>query len=128
MDLSVGVEAAPDLIIIENLRVDAPIGVLESEHGRMQGMRFDVEIETVPGYLDHVGRTGEYVSYADAVEFIQNKAANGTHVRLVEEWAVAVADHVLSNPLVAHVSVRVTKTEIFEAADGVGIRIRRTRD
>jgi len=48
-------------------------------------------------------------------------------VRLVEEWAASVADFVLENSLVAKVSVSVLKTEIFERAAGVGIRIVRCR-
>jgi dihydroneopterin aldolase len=121
------VEAAPDVIVIDNLRVQTHIGVHDFEHQKPQTVRFDVEIETVPGYLDHVRETDNYVSYADVVEYIEAKAASGRHVRLVEEWAASVADFVLENSLVAKVSVSVLKTEIFERAAGVGIRIVRCR-
>lgn len=121
------VEAAPDVIVIDNLQVQAHIGVHDFEHEQPQAVRFDVEIETVPGYLSHVRETGEFVSYADVVDYIETKAASGTHVRLVEEWAASVADFVLDNPLVGRVSVSVLKTEIFERAAGVGIRIVRRR-
>jgi dihydroneopterin aldolase len=123
-----GVEAAPDRIVIHDLRVPAHVGVLDSEHGRAQELRFDVEMDTVPGYLDQVHATGRYVSYADTVTFIQDKAATGAHVPLVETWAAEVAAFALANPLVARVAVTVTKTEIFAAAGGVGIRIVRRRE
>ena len=121
------VEAAPAVIVIDNLRVQAHIGIHDFERERPQTVRFDVEIETVPGYLTHVKETDSYVSYADVVEYIEAKAASGTHVRLVEEWAASVADFVLENPLVDRVSVSVLKTEIVERAAGVGIRIVRRR-
>jgi len=117
----------PDIIVIENLLLPAEIGVLDSEKGRRQSVRFDVEIETVPGYRRIVSESGTYVSYADTVLFIQQKAKDGGHVELVEEWAEAIAAFVLSNPLAARVVVKVTKPDIFEDADGVGIRIARRR-
>ncbi|MEM9735975.1 MAG: dihydroneopterin aldolase [Pseudomonadota bacterium] len=121
------IECAPDVIRIDDLRVLAHIGVHDFEKGQPQSVRFDLEIETVPGYLDKVASTGDYVSYADAVEFIEAKAAEGTHVELVETWALDVADFVLKNPLVAQVAVTVRKPDIFANAAGVGIRILRRR-
>lgn len=121
------VEAAPDTIVINNLRIQAPIGVHDFERERPQTVRFDVAIETVSGYLKQVMETDGYVSYADVVAFIEAKAERGGHVRLVEEWAASVADFVLENPLVAQVTVSVMKTEIIERAAGVGIRIVRRR-
>jgi dihydroneopterin aldolase len=121
------IEDGRDTIVIEGLLVAAEIGILDSEKGRTQGLRFDVEIRTVPGYRKIVAETGSYVSYADTVFFIQDKVVNGGHVELVEEWAEAVAAFALQNPLADYVTVKVTKPEIFEDAAGVGIRISRKR-
>ncbi len=121
------IEEGRDTILIDGLIVVAKIGVLDSEKGRTQGLRFDVEIRTVPDYRSIVAETGSYVSYADTVFFIKNKVENGGHVELVEEWAEAVAAFVLQNPLAEEVSVKVTKPDIFEEAAGVGIRICRKR-
>ncbi|EEE45478.1 MAG: dihydroneopterin aldolase [Labrenzia sp.] len=121
------IEDGRDTIVIEGLLVAAEIGVLDSEKGRTQGLRFDVEIRTVPDYRKIVAETGSYVSYADTVFFIQDKAANGGHVELVEEWVEAVAAFALQNPLADFVTVKATKPEIFEDAAGVGIRISRKR-
>jgi len=121
------VEDGQDVILIEGLCLPVEIGVLESEKGRRQTVRFDVEIRTVPGYRQLVCETGAYVSYADTVTFISEKAATGGHVELVEEWAEAVAAFVLKNPLADRVTVRVTKPDIFKEAEGVGIRITRRR-
>ncbi|MBG6147224.1 dihydroneopterin aldolase [Labrenzia sp. EL_159] len=121
------VEDGPDVVLIENLLVPAEIGVLDSEKGRSQAVRFDVEIETVAGYRRVVRDSGTYVSYADTVTFIQDKALRGGHVELVEEWAEAIAEFVLSNPLASRVTVKVTKPDIFEDAGGVGIRVTRKK-
>ncbi|PVB60086.1 dihydroneopterin aldolase [Labrenzia sp. 011] len=120
-------EDGQDLILIEGLLVPAEIGVFESEKGRTQSVCFDVEIRTVPGYRRIVRETGTFVSYADTVEFIQDKAASGGHTELVEDWAEAVAAFVLTNPLADRVTVKVTKLDIFDEAAGVGIRICRKR-
>lgn len=120
-------EDGRDTILIEGLLLPAEIGVLDSEKGRRQSVRFDVEIETVPDYRRIVCETGQYVSYADTVTYVQDKAASGGHVELVEEWAEAVAEFVLANPLADKVTVKVTKPDIFEDAAGVGVRIVRRR-
>ncbi len=121
------IEEGRDVIVIERLEVAAEVGILDSERGRTQTVRFDIEMQTVPGYRRIVRETGTFVSYADAVEFIQQKAASGGHIDLVEEWAETVAEFALRNDLVDQVTVKVTKPDIFEEAAGVGIRITRRR-
>ncbi|MEM1432074.1 MAG: dihydroneopterin aldolase [Pseudomonadota bacterium] len=120
-------EAAHDVIRIVDLRVQARIGIHDFERERPQTLRFDIEMETVAGYLDQVQASGRYVSYSDAIDFIEAKAAAPDHVDLVEEWAASVAEFALQNPLVAQVSVSVTKPDIYAQAEGVGIRLVRRR-
>lgn len=121
------VEAARDVIYVEGLRVSAFIGVLKSERIRRQDVVFDVEMTTVEGYSEIVRTTGKFVSYADVVEFIEEKAGEENHVGLVEEWAGEVAEFALSNPLVETVMVKVSKPHIIAGAEGVGIRVLRRR-
>jgi 7,8-dihydroneopterin aldolase/epimerase/oxygenase len=118
---------APDRIIVNGLVVDAFIGVHDFERDAAQRVRFDIEIDTVDDYADRVRETGAYVSYADVVEFIHERAASGAHVELVETWAENVAGFALRNELARAVRVTVQKLDIFDAADGVGITIERAR-
>lgn len=118
----------PDRVIVNGLIVDAHIGVHDFEHGAPQRVRFDVEVDTVADYADHVELTGSYVSYADIVEFIEQRAASGEHVELVETWAEDVARFALRNELSETVRVTVQKIDIFERAAGVGVSIERRRD
>ncbi|MEO1608194.1 MAG: dihydroneopterin aldolase [Pseudomonadota bacterium] len=117
----------PDRIIIDGLKVQAFIGVHDFERGSRQGVRFDVEIETVPDYPFLVRKSGHYVSYADTVAYIIGRAASDEHVELVETWAEDIAAFALRNDLVAAVRVTVRKTDIFAEAEGVGISIERRR-
>ena len=119
---------APDRIIVNGLVVDTYIGVHDFERAAPQRVRFDIEIDTVDDYADRVRTTGAYVSYAEIVEFIQDRATAGDHVELVETWADDVAVFALRNELSQGVRVTVQKLDIFDAADGVGIAIERRRD
>lgn len=119
--------AAPDRIIVRGLVVDCFIGVFDFERAARQRVRFDVEVDTVAGYADIVRSTGEYVSYADIVEFIQARASTDEHITLVETWAEDVAGFTLANDLADAVRVTVQKLDIFDDADGVGISIERRR-
>ncbi|MGI9524000.1 MAG: dihydroneopterin aldolase [Hyphomicrobiaceae bacterium] len=114
-----------DAVVIRGLQVAAFIGVHDFERTQRQGMRFDIEIETVPAYTEIVRQTGKYVSYADAVEYIQTRAASDEHIDLVETWAEDVATFILQNELASAVRVSVQKTEVFDAVEGVGVVIYR---
>lgn len=119
--------ALPDRIVVNGLVVDTFIGVHDFERTARQRVRFDIEVDTVEGYADIVRATGEYVSYADVVEYIEARAASEEHVVLVETWANDVATFVLANELADAVRVSVQKLDIFHAADGVGVAIERRR-
>lgn len=119
---------APDRVIVRGLVVEAFVGVHDFERDAPQRVRFDVEVDTVEGYADHVRTTGAYVSYADIVEFIQSRADSGEHVVLVETWADDVAAFALRNDLADAVRVTVQKLDIFDTAEGVGVAIERRRD
>ena len=121
------VECGPDRIVISDLRVQALIGLYDHERGARQGLRFDIEVETVPGYARIVRETGDYVCYGTIAEHIVQRAASDRHVEFVETWAEEVAGFVLQNPLAARVTVTVAKTDIVPQAAGVGVRITRAR-
>ena len=121
------VASRPDRILVTGLVVDTFIGVHDFERLERQRVRFDVEVDTVDDYAETVRLTGDYVSYADIVEHIERRAAEGDHVELVETWAEEVATFALVNELATAVRVTVQKLDIFDAADGVGITIERRR-
>ena len=117
----------PDRIVVNGLVVDTFIGLHDFERDAPQRVRFDIEIDTVDDYADRVRTTGAFVSYADVVEYVEARAASGDHVEFVETWAEDVAGFALRNELAAAVRVTVQKLDIFDAADGVGVAIERSR-
>lgn len=121
------VAGRPDRVEVRGLHVDAFIGVFDHERQARQRLRFDVEVDTVAEYADIVRLAGEYVSYADIVEYIEARAATGEHVELVETWAEDVALFVLRNELAAAVRVTVVKPDVFAGAEAVGVTIERRR-
>jgi len=118
---------AADRIIVNGLVVETFIGVFDVERHERQRVRFDVEIETVADYAEQVRSTGAYVSYADIVDHVCNRAASDEHVTLVETWADDIAEFALRNPLAVAVRVTVQKLDVFDEADGVGVSIERRR-
>ena len=121
------VATRPDRVIVERLYVHAFVGVHDFERLERQRVRFDIEVDTVDGYAEIVRTTGDYVSYADIVEYVERRAGTDDHVELVESWADDVASFALGNHLAAAVRVTVTKPDIFDGADGVGVSIERRR-
>lgn len=115
----------PDQIFIEALQLDARIGVFDHEYGTTQRVQFDLEIDLRPP--DEGGYTlSNIVRYDRVVDDIRALVSSG-HIELVETMAEQVAAIVLNYEGVARVSVRVAKLAAISEANGVGIRISRTK-
>jgi len=112
-----------DKIFVREFVLPVEIGAYSFERGRTQKVRFDVTAEVMriahdPRDMSHV------VSYDIIMDGIRAIVASG-HVDLAETLAERVASHVLSNPRVERVLVRVEKLEI--APGSVGVEIERVR-
>ena len=99
------------------------IGAYSFEHGHTQKVRFDVTADVLrvtknPEDMRHV------FSYDIIMDGIRAIIARG-HVELSETLAEQVAAHVLEDPRVVRVTVRVEKLEL--GAGGVGVEIERKR-
>src|SRR5690606_30415960 len=112
-----------DKIFLREFILPVGIGAYSFERGRTQKVRFDVTAEVRrltndPQDMRHV------VSYDIIMDGIRTIVARG-HVDLAETLAEKVATHVLSDPRVERVVVRVEKLEI--APGSVGVEIERVR-
>jgi dihydroneopterin aldolase / 2-amino-4-hydroxy-6-hydroxymethyldihydropteridine diphosphokinase len=119
----------PDRIELTGLRLEIPIGVLESEHGRTQPVELDVFIEcdvSDAARTDQVGRTIHYGEVLDDVEAV----LTATHHELLERAAVVVADTVLRFDGATAVEVCLRKLEppVSQHLDHTAVRVRRSRD
>ncbi|HEY6630424.1 MAG TPA: (5-formylfuran-3-yl)methyl phosphate synthase [Rhizobiaceae bacterium] len=112
-----------DKIFVRDFVVPVNIGAYSFEHGHTQKVRFDVTAEVLrvtknPEDMRHV------FSYDIIMDGIRAIVARG-HVELSETLAEQVAAHVLEDPRVVKVTVKVEKLEL--GAGGVGVEIERRR-
>lgn len=116
-------DAGPDLgtdrIFVRDFVLPVEIGAYSFEHGRQQNVRFDVTAE-VRRVTDDPQDMRHVVSYDIIMDGIRSIVARG-HVELAEALAEQVANHVLSDPRVTRVTVRVEKLELGPGSVGVEI-------
>ena len=99
------------------------IGAYSFEHGHTQKVRFDVTADVLR-VTDQSGGHAPCLSYDIIMDGIRTIVARG-HVQLSEALAEQVAAHVLEDPRVMRVMVRVEKLEL--GPGGVGVEIERKR-
>jgi len=113
-------------IFIHDLRVETRIGIYEWERHVAQTVRLDVELG-LPS--DEVFRTGDFVDaldYAAVVKRLQAFAADHPH-QLLERYAQAIADLLMSEFGAPWVKVRVAKLAPIPGVKELGIVIERGR-
>ncbi len=119
--------ASRDIVFIENLRVDAIIGVFDHEQLAPQPLRFDVELGfdcRKAGASDDLADTVDYAAVAALIE----NTARGIRCKLVEALAETLCAQILAQFPVRSVCLKIAKPAILPNADGVGVRIERMRD
>jgi dihydroneopterin aldolase len=89
------------------------------EHGRVQPVVVDVELDVTPG---PVARLADTVNYEAVVERARAIAAEG-HVMLVETFADRLAQALFDDARVTRVRVRAEKPEALPAADAAGVDV-----
>ena len=112
-----------DKIFVREFVLPVEIGAYSFEHGHTQKVRFDVTAEVLR-VTSHPEDMRHIVSYDLIMDGIRMIVARG-HVQLSEALAEQVAAHVLEDPRVVRVTVRVEKLELGPA--GVGVEIERKR-
>ena len=106
-------------VFVRSLRLDIEIGVHRHEHGRLQPVVVDVDID-IPA--EPVERLADTVDYEAVVQRAAAIAAEG-HIMLVETFADRLGAALLEDPRVRRVRVRVEKPEALAAAAGAGVEI-----
>ena len=106
-------------VYVRGLRLDIEIGVHLHEHGRLQPVVVDVEIDLPAAPVRLLGDT---VNYEAVVERASAIAAEG-HIMLVETYAERLAQALFDEPRVLRVHVRVAKPEALAGADAAGVEL-----
>jgi dihydroneopterin aldolase len=111
-------------VFVRDLVLEGQIGVYDSEHGRQQRIRFNVDLQVrLPAAAMRADQLGQVLSYEDVVNGIKALLADG-HVGLVETLAERIADQVMIDPRVALARIGVEKLDVFPGAS-VGVEIER---
>jgi dihydroneopterin aldolase len=113
-------------IFIHDLRVETRIGIYDWERHLAQTVRLDIELG-LPS--DDVFRTGDFadaLDYAAVVKRLQAFAADHPH-QLLERYAQAIADLLMSEFGAPWAKVRVAKLAPIAGVKEIGIVIERGR-
>lgn len=125
-----------DRVFLANFLRELEIGVLDSEYGITQRLRFDlaleveltaVPIEDDPDRViseDDPDRVISYVTLIDAIE----QVAAGPRMKLVETFAERLAEIILSDPRARRIHIRIEKLDHLEQGAAFGIEMVRDRE
>ncbi len=115
-----------DAIFLRGLRVEALIGVYEHEREAPQPLLIDLELGLAHSRACFSDSLDDAVDYGAVVATVCRHALLN-RCELLESFAQNVADALLADFDLLSVGVSVSKPEIFDVADSVGVSIRRRR-
>ncbi|WP_269714250.1 dihydroneopterin aldolase [Caulobacter sp. NIBR2454] len=111
-------------VFVRGLAVEAEIGVYKHEHGRLQPLVVDVEMDVAASGFERLADTVNYETVGEAARAI---VAEG-RIDLVETFAERLAQACLSDPRVTRVRVRVEKPlALAPHAQAAGVEITAVR-
>src|SRR6187402_300076 len=113
-------------IFIHDLRVETRIGIYDWERHVAQTVRLDIDLGLVSDEVFHSGDFADALDYAAVVKRLQAFAADHPH-KLLERFAQAVADMLLTEYNAPWVKVRVAKIAPIAGVRELGIAIERRR-
>jgi len=112
-------------VFVRDLVVDAELGVLDSEKGRTQRVRLNLDVVT-DATRPHNDEIANVLCYAELADGMRRILAS-RHINLVETIADEIAAFTLGYPQALAVTVRVEKLEAVAGTEAVGVEITRTR-
>lgn len=111
-------------IFVENLALDASIGVLDHERESVQPLLVDITMVTESS-TTRTGRLETTVDYRTAVDHARELVTGG-HILLVEDFAEALAARCLKHSGVIEVTVRAAKPHAIALAAAAGVEVTRS--
>ena len=110
-------------LILDRLRVEASVGILDHELAARQPLLVTVEVELRDKELlpvaDDVEHVLDYRALRDAV--LQETQAG--HINMLETLAGRIAGRLVSRRGVSRTRVRIVKPNIFPDCDGIAVEI-----
>ena len=116
-----------DMLFLEGLEVPCRVGCSDPERATPQSLRAEVRLYCPrlreAGVADDLEKTVDYRLAGDLIDAVQ-----GREFFLIERVAEVLAEVVLRNPLVDHVTVSVRKRPPVQGLEWAGVEITRSRD
>ena len=113
-------------VLIEDLQIDAVIGVYEWERGINQPLVVSVTIDTDFSKAAATDRVDETLDYKEICQHITNLCKT-TKAQLLERLAELIASMILNDFAASKVEVVVRKPTAIAKASSVGVRVVRTK-
>lgn len=114
-------------VFIHDFRVATRVGVYAWERHMPQTVRLDLEIGMANDAAFASGKLADAIDYANVVARLRSFAASNPHA-LLERFAQAIADLVLTEFAASWVRVRVAKPNALPGVREIGVSIERRRD
>lgn len=111
---------------VRGLRLDAEVGVYESEYGRKQPVRLDIEADVAAEAAHPGGALGDAVNYA-AIAELARRITLSKHHPLLEDLAQEIADACFADPRITRLALSIDKLAALDDADSVGVSLERWR-
>ena len=110
-------------VMVRALKVEASIGFYDPEHGRLQPLVVDVELDLGAAPVERLADTLDY----DGVARIVRELAAGPHIALIETFAERIALACLTDHRVLAVKVRIEKPGAIPGAAAAGCEVAYSR-
>lgn len=114
-----------DRIFIDELRVEAWVGIYPRERAAPQAIELNLEIG-VPRDAAHSDAIADTIDYAKVIDRIRADLA-GSHFNLLEKLAEHIADLLIHEFGAPWIRVRVAKMGVVKGVRRVGVAIERSR-
>lgn len=111
---------------VKGLRLEAEVGVYDSERGRTQPIVLDLRAEVSKSAIHPHGSLGEAVNYAALAE-LARRIATAHHHDLLEDLAEAIADAIFRDERILNLTLSIDKPTALEDAASVGVTLERWR-
>lgn len=111
---------------VRGLRLDAEVGVYDSERGRRQSVRIDLTADVDASARCPDGRLTDTVNYASLAETVR-QIVLARHHDLLEDLAQTIADTLFADPRITRLALSIDKLTALADADSVGVSLERWR-
>ncbi|MEC8265193.1 MAG: dihydroneopterin aldolase [Pseudomonadota bacterium] len=114
-------------ILVNNLILDASIGIHDFEKKRKQKISISLEIDAndnIPSVSHHIEN---FVSYEYIVRDIKDLIDKG-HIELLETLSENIFKICFKDSRIQNIKIKLEKLEVFSEADSVGIEVNRSKD